>query len=96
MFEGKVLVDFYSATCVPCKKLSADLEDLQQELKDQYNLDVIKCNIEDNYDLVEKYDIMSVPTLILFSNNEPLCSSVGYQGKEQLKNFIVEAIRGTA
>ncbi len=90
IFNGYVLVDFYSDCCMPCKRLACDLEDLKEKWKTQYNLDILKLSIEEHYELAEKYAIMSVPTLILFKDNIPTKSFVGYRNKEQLLKFVEE------
>lgn len=89
-FTGNVLVDFFSESCAPCKKLSTDLDDLKDEFRKNYNLSILKLNINDNYELAEKYSIMALPTVILFQNNEAKKTFKGYLGKEHLKKFVQE------
>jgi len=83
--EETVVLDFYSDYCNPCKMLMKDLDELTYGLS---YIKIQKLNIMDNYDLTEKYNIMSVPTLVLLKNNEVLASYVGYRGKEDLKKFL--------
>lgn len=84
-----ILMDFYSDTCVPCKNLMRDLE----VLKDGYrNLDIKKINIEENYDLVEKYNIRSVPTLVVVKSDEIDGVYCGYRGRDHLKRFLDEKV----
>lgn len=85
--DDKVVLDFYSEYCGPCKMLSKDLDELS---KDFLDLKFEKLNINENYELTEKYNIMSVPTLVVLKNNQILASYIGYKGKEDLKRFLSE------
>jgi len=84
-----VLLDFYSDTCNPCKLLMADLNDLAEELN---GVEIKKLNIMDNYDLTEKYNIRSVPTLVVLKGEESHASYSGYKGKDDLKKFLAESL----
>ena len=64
--EIPVLADFYSDSCVPCKRLSPVLAEIEEELTD--SLRVVKININFDIALAEKYEVLSVPTLVLFKN----------------------------
>lgn len=81
----RVVLDFYSESCMPCKMLSKDLEEISKEYSD---IKFEKLNISENYELTEKYNIMSVPTLVMIKNNQILASYIGYKGKEDLKRFL--------
>ena len=61
-----VLADFYSDSCVPCKRLSPVLADIEDEYSDR--LKVVKININFDAELAEKYEVQAAPTLILFKN----------------------------
>ena len=64
--EIPVLADFYSDSCVPCKRLSPVLAEIEEELSD--SLRVVKININFDSALAEKYEVLSAPTLILFKD----------------------------
>lgn len=64
--EIPVLADFYSDSCVPCKRLSPVLAEIEEELTD--SLKVVKININFDIALAEKYEVLSAPTLVLFKN----------------------------
>lgn len=64
--EIPVLADFYSDSCVPCKRLSPVLAEIEEELTD--SLRVVKININFDIALAEKYEVLSAPTLVLFKN----------------------------
>ena len=77
-----VLVDFWAEWCGPCKMISPVLEEIAQEQAGK--LAVAKLNIDDNLDVTRRYDVMSIPTLILFKDGEPVVRVVGARGKAQL------------
>lgn len=81
--KEKVVLDFYSDSCGPCKLLARDLEDI---LNDFEHFKVQKLDIMENYELTEKYNVMSVPTLVVLDDTNS--TYVGYKGKEDLVNFF--------
>ena len=86
---GVTLVDFYADWCGPCKMLAPILEDLSNEYKD---IDFVKVNCDDEMGLADRYQIMSIPAIFIFKDGKVLTSTGGYRPKEQMKNFIDEAI----
>lgn len=66
--EGAVVADFYSDSCIPCKRLSPVLADIEDELGDKVKL--VKININFDAALAEKYGVMSVPTLLFIKDGE--------------------------
>ena len=83
-----VVLDFYSDTCAPCKLLGRDLDEIS---KDFSNIKFQKLNIMDNYDLLEKYNVTSVPTLVVLKSEIPSGRYTGYKGKEDLKKFLSDS-----
>ena len=81
-----VLVDFYADWCGPCSVMSPIVEDIASELDDKIN--VGKVNIDENQELAIKYDIMSIPTIILFKNGNIEKSFIGVRSKEEILNAI--------
>ena len=77
-----VLVDFWAEWCGPCGVVAPIVEQIAEELDGQ--LKVAKVNVDDAQDLAGRYNIMSIPTLILFKNGEPVEQIVGAMSKEQL------------
>lgn len=77
-----VVVDFFATWCGPCKMLGPVLETLDYE--------VIKIDVDECTDLARKYGIMSVPTLIIFSNGELKDKRSGFMPKEALEEWIKE------
>jgi thioredoxin 1 len=77
-----VLVDFWAEWCGPCKMVAPILEEIAEEQSGK--LRVGKINIDDNMELARRFDVMSVPTLILFKDGQPQHRIVGAKGKGQL------------
>ncbi|MBQ5332376.1 MAG: thioredoxin fold domain-containing protein [Oscillospiraceae bacterium] len=84
--EGVVIADFYSDSCVPCKRLSPVLSEVEQELGDKAKL--VKININFDAELAEKFDVMSVPTLIFFRNGEEISRLGGTVKKSEIISEI--------
>lgn len=83
---AKVLVDFYSDSCVPCKKLNPVLGDLEDEHENE--IKVYKLNINFDMEIAEKYEVLSTPTLILFKNGEEADRKTGFQSLETLEDWL--------
>ncbi len=77
-----VLVDFWAEWCGPCKMIAPILEELATEQAGK--LEIAKLNIDDNLDITRRFDVMSIPTLILFKDGEPIYRVAGARGKGQL------------
>ena len=82
---GKVLVDFYADWCGPCKMLSPVVDELSEELKD---ISFYKLNVDESDEVVRKYSVMSIPTLLIFENGELKNTSVGFKSKDELKEML--------
>ena len=80
--EGLWLVDFSASWCGPCKMLEPNLDELSKE----YN--VLKVDIDKFRELTDSFNIMSVPTLIVFNNGEVVKQDVGYKSLDELKEFM--------
>ena len=84
--DKPVLVDFYAEWCGPCKALSPLIAEIAEEYKDKVK--VCKVNIDEDGGLSDYYNVMSVPTLMLFKNGEQARMMVGYRPKKDIVNFI--------
>ncbi len=77
-----VLVDFWAEWCGPCKMISPVLEEIAEEQAGKIRIG--KLNIDDNLDVTRRFDVMSIPTLILFKDGEPQVRLIGAKPKGQL------------
>jgi thioredoxin 1 len=84
--EGLVLVDFWATWCGPCKMIAPVLEELDSEMSDQVK--IVKVDVDENQATAGEYGIMSIPTLVLFKDGQPIDKVVGYQPKEALAQFV--------
>ncbi len=77
-----VLVDFWAQWCGPCKQLTPIIDELASELAGK--LKVVKANVDEASELSAQYNIMSIPTLIVFKKGQAVDQFVGAMGKTQL------------
>ena len=80
--SGVVLVDFYADWCGPCNAMSPVIEELAKELEGKAK--VGKINVGENSDIAVEYNVMSIPTLIVFKNGKEEKRLVGLRNKEEL------------
>ena len=83
---GAVIADFYSDSCVPCKRLSPVLAEIEEEQGDKVKL--VKININFDPELAEKYGVMSVPTLVFFGDGEEISRLSGVVKKSEIVSEI--------
>ncbi|MBR3162640.1 MAG: thioredoxin [Clostridia bacterium] len=80
-----VLVDFYADWCGPCKAMSPIIDEIAEE---NTNIKVGKINVDDNGELATEFDIISIPTIIVFKNGEITKKFVGLTEKEAIKEVL--------
>lgn len=77
-----VLVDFWAEWCGPCKIIAPILEEIAEQKNGK--LAIAKLNVDDAMNTARRFEVMSIPTLILFKNGEPVTRIVGAKPKGQL------------
>ena len=77
-----VLVDFWAEWCGPCRVIAPVLEEIAGEHPGR--LRIAKLNVDENLEVARRFEVMSIPTLILFKEGEPQLRLVGAKGKAQL------------
>jgi thioredoxin len=87
--KGITLVDFYADWCGPCKMIAPHLEALSTELKDIAS--IVKLDVDHAQRVAGKYQVTSIPTLILFRDGAEMGRLVGVRDAKTLKDFILSA-----
>src|SRR5579871_111710 len=85
--ETPVLVDFWAPWCGPCRLVAPVLEEIAAERPD---LRVVKLNIDDNQQTAHNFQVMSIPTMILFEGGAPVKKIVGAYPKKKLEAQLFE------
>lgn len=81
--QGVVLVDFFANWCEPCKALNIVLEELEKEMAEE--IKIIKVDIDKTMDLAQKNRVITLPTMIVFKDGEPVETMIGFNPKDKIK-----------
>ena len=81
-----VLLDFWASWCGPCRMLSPIVDEVSDEWGD--SIKVGKINVDEEPDLASKYQIMSIPTLVIIKDGKEMKRSVGVISKSEIKNLL--------
>ena len=90
-FDGIVLVDFYANWCGPCKMMTPIIEEIEKEYESKDNIKIAKVDIDEANEIAAEYNVVSIPTIIIFKKGEKFKEVVGMQTKESLIQGIEEA-----
>lgn len=88
--QTPALVDFWAEWCAPCRIVDPIVHELAGEYAGK--LKVGKLNVDENPEVSQNYNVMSIPTLLIFKNGQPVKSVIGAQSRENIKKAIDEAI----
>jgi thioredoxin 1 len=88
--DKPVIVDYWAEWCGPCRMVSPVLEEIASEYGDK--IDVVKLNIDENPDIAQRYGIMAIPTMNVFSGGEVVKQIVGAKPKSALLRELADYI----
>lgn len=86
--DKPVVVDVWASWCGPCRMLAPIFEELAREMNDRVKF--VKVDADKNMQTVQRYRVMSIPTLLFFKGGEAVATQVGFLPKEQLQRKINE------
>lgn len=81
-----VLIDFYADWCGPCKMMSPIIDEIANEIDDRVK--ICKLNVDESQNIAIEYNVMSIPTLIIFKNGVMINNIVGLRQKQEILNII--------
>ena len=84
--EKPVIVDFWAEWCGPCHAVSPVLDRIAEERSDELRL--VKINVDENQELMIRYGVQSIPTIILFKDGEPSAAVIGAQPKGAIERGL--------
>ncbi|TFG81145.1 MAG: thioredoxin [Spirochaetales bacterium] len=85
-----VLVDFWAEWCMPCRMIGPHIDDLAKTYDGR--LKVGKVNVDDQSDLASRFNVISIPTLIVFKDGKPIKQKVGALPKHDIENMFKDSL----
>ena len=92
--DKPVIVDFWAEWCGPCHAVSPVLDKIAEERADELRL--VKINVDENQELMVRYGIQSIPTIVHFKDGEPAAAVIGAQPKGAIERGLGLAENGAA
>ncbi len=83
--KAPVLVDFWASWCGPCQMQGPVIEQAAEEIS---QVKFGKLNVDEEGELAQKYNVMSIPTLILFQDGQAVKTEVGFHSLEEIKKMV--------
>ena len=87
---GPVVVDFWAEWCGPCRMIAPALEEIAGSLGEK--IKIVKLNVDENPQTAAKYNIQSIPTLLIFKNGDMSSRQIGAAPKQKLEQWITAAV----
>ena len=84
--EGVTLVDFWAEWCGPCRMMGPVIDELARRFEGQYKICKVNTDLEE--ELTVRYDVMTIPTIILFKDGKPLDKRVGVHPVEEFEDML--------
>ncbi len=88
--KGYALVDFWATWCPPCRMMAPVLESAEQQLGDKINF--VKVDVDEQQQLAAEFDIMSIPTLVVFKDGKPVKRMSGYRPLDAFVEELKSAV----
>ncbi|MDD7114541.1 MAG: thioredoxin [Lachnospiraceae bacterium] len=85
--EQTVLIDFWATWCGPCQMLAPFLEEVAEEMPE---VKFCKVNVDEEPELTSRFGVMNIPMLVVMKGGKLVNQSVGFQGKEQIKDLVTK------
>lgn len=84
--DGVVIVDFFATWCGPCKMLGPVFEELGEEMEGKVKF--LKLDVDESPEIAQRYQVSSVPNMLIFKDGEKVDSILGFSPKERIKSSV--------
>lgn len=84
--DKPVLIDFWASWCMPCKMLSPTIDEIAGEVEQRVK--VGKVNVDEEPKLAQKFNVMSIPTLVIIKDGKVQSTSVGVRSKQEILGML--------